>query len=93
MTAWSRTVPVPACQTIVSESPDCAGTVLASSCWAVVEPVPGSEKELLYSALATWASAVRAISASSQAAMTASRCRKHQRAMKDIKISRVRRIR
>ena len=50
-TAGSRTVPVPTRQTIVSESPDWAGTVLASSCWAVVEPVPGSEKELLYSAL------------------------------------------
>ena len=93
MTAGSRTVPVPTCQTIVSESPDRAGTVLASSCWAVVEPVPGSEKELSYSVLTAWASAVRAISASTQAAMTANRCRKHHRAMKDMKISRVRRIR
>jgi hypothetical protein len=47
MTAGSRTVPLLTCQTIVSESPAWAGTVLASSCWAVVEPVPGSETELL----------------------------------------------
>jgi hypothetical protein len=47
MTAGSRTVPVRTRQTIVSESPDCAGTVRASSCWAVAEPVPGTEKELL----------------------------------------------
>ena len=93
MTAGSRTVPVPTCQTIVSESPAWAGTVLASSCCAVVEPVPGSENELSYSALTAWASAVRAISTSTQAAMTANRCRKHHRAMKDMKFSRVRRIR
>ena len=47
MTAGSRTVPWLTCQTIVSESPAWAGTALASSCWAVAEPVPGSEKELL----------------------------------------------
>ena len=47
VTAASRTVPWLTCQTIVSESPAWAGTALASSCCAVVEPVPGSEKELL----------------------------------------------
>ena len=47
VTVVSRTVPRLTCQTIVSESPAWAGMALASSCWAVVEPVPGSEKELL----------------------------------------------
>ena len=46
-TAASRTVPWLTCQTIVSESPAWAGMALVSSCWAVVDPVPGSEKELL----------------------------------------------
>ena len=46
-TAGSRTVPRLTCQTIVSESPAWAGTALASNCCAVVESVPGSEKELL----------------------------------------------
>jgi hypothetical protein len=45
-TARSRTVPLLTCQTIVSESPACAGAALASSCWAMAEPVPGSENEL-----------------------------------------------
>ena len=47
MTTASRTVPWLTRQTIVSESPACAGTALASSSCAVAEPVPGSEKELL----------------------------------------------
>ena len=47
VTAVSRTVPWLTCQTIVSESPAWAGMARPSSCWAVVEPVPGSEKELL----------------------------------------------
>jgi len=46
-TAASRTVPWLTCQTIVSESPAWDGMALVSSCWAVVDPVPGSEKELL----------------------------------------------
>jgi len=46
-TATSRTVPWLTCQTIVSESPACAGTALASSSCAAAESVPGTEKELL----------------------------------------------
>jgi len=46
-TARSRTVPWLTRHTIVSESPACAGTALASSSCAVAEPVPGTWKELL----------------------------------------------
>ena len=45
--AGRATVPAETRQTIVSESPDWAGMAPASSCWAVVEPVPGSENESL----------------------------------------------
>jgi len=46
VTTPSRTVPWLTRQTIVSESPACAGTALASTSSAVAEPVPGTEKEL-----------------------------------------------
>src|SRR5512142_282587 len=85
-TVASRTVPRLTCQTIVSESPAWAGMALASSCWAVVEPVPGSEKELLKSLLTAWDSVPRPTSTSTQAAMTANRWRKHHLAMADMNL-------
>jgi len=70
-------------QTIVSESPAWAGTVLASSCCAVVERCRASENELLYSPLTAWARAPSPISTATQVAMTRSRGGSHHLAMTD----------
>src|SRR5690242_20843761 len=52
----------------------------------MMEPVPGSEKELLKSLLTVWDRVPRPTSTSTQAAMTANRWRKHHLAMADMNL-------